>query len=118
MGAYVINVFALPVVILAGSVLWYRFDRRLEPAWRRSTVAAGLLCNCVNLALYARWQFHVQGTSDTATVGLMLQQSGSIALWLAGFGVACAIAGKGIARGVLAVASVMGLFIWVVPGIL
>jgi hypothetical protein len=117
-GAYVINVFALPVVILAGFVVWYRFDRRLEPAWRRWTVLAGLLCSSVNLALYARWQFHVQGTSDTATVGLMLQQSGSTALWLAGFGLACAIAGKGIGRGVLAVASIMGLFIWVVPAIL
>src|SRR4051794_24790801 len=118
MGAYAVNVFAVPVVVLAGCVVWYHRDRGLAPAWRRWIVAVGLLCNCANLALYARWQLHVQGTSDTATVGLMLQQSGSIALRLVGLGLACAIVGKGTARGVLALASLMGLFMWVVPAIL
>ncbi len=118
MEPYVVNVFALPVVLLAGLVLWYRYDRRMEPTWRRRVVFAGLLSNCTNVALFVRWQLYMYGPSDSITGGLMRQQSSGIALWLTVFGLACAIAGKGIARGVLALASVMGLFIWVIPAIL
>lgn len=112
---YGINLFALPVVVLVGGVLWYRYDRRLEPAWRRWIVVAGLLGVCGDIAVFVRWQLYMHGTPDTITGGLMRQQAMDIGLVLSLFALASAIAGKGVARGVLALASIMGLVIWVLP---
>ncbi len=81
-------------------------------------MGAGLLSSCANIALFIRWQLYMHGNFDAFIGAVMRQQSHGIAQWLTVFGLACAIAGKGKARGVLALASVMGLFIWVVPGFL
>src|SRR4051794_1238979 len=116
MNAYAINLYALPVVILVGCGVWYRYDRRLQPAWRRWAVVVGLLAACANVVLFVRWQLYMHGPYDTATGGLMEQQSGDMALWLTAIAVAGAIVGKGKARGVLALASGMGFFIWIIPG--
>jgi len=104
-----------PFVLVAATAIWYRYDRRRVPAWRSWAVAAGLLCAWAGLTLYGYSIYVAQTSSDD---GVMWQENGDIATWLAIAGVLGAIAGKGIARGVLAVASIMGFLGWIVPGIL
>lgn len=118
MGAYELNAYALPVVILSGVVIWYRYDRRRDPFWRRWIVVVGLLLDAANVGLYLRLRVYGGTRADLQVVGMMLQQSSGVAIWLVGLALACAIVGKGVSRVPVAIASIMGIFLWVVPAVL
>lgn len=112
-------VLGTPLVIAIGWWLWFRRDRRLSTRWRVQVLLIALLAVSANAILYYGWFAYGTMASDGDAVSeLKNTLANDVALPLLLVAVAGSIGGKGAARPLVALAAVMGLFLWLSPGIL
>jgi hypothetical protein len=99
--------------------LWLRRDRRLPTRLRVNVLLIALLAVTANAILFYRWFAYATMAMDAGAASVLSNTLGNdVAVQLVLVALAGAIAGKGAARPLVALAAVMGLLLWLSAGIL
>jgi hypothetical protein len=112
-------VLLTPLAIGIGWWLWFRRDRRLSIGWRHHVLLIALLAVSANAILYYGWfAYGTMASNIDAASELKNTLGNDVAVPLVLVAIAGAIGGKGAARPLVALAAVMGFFLWLSAGIL
>jgi hypothetical protein len=113
------SILGSPLVIGVGWGLWLRRDGALSRGWRFRVLLMALIAVSANAIVYYTWFAYGTMASDTDAVSQWKNTLGDdIGVPLVLAALAGAIGGKGAARPIVALAALMGFFLWLSIGVL